>query len=135
MSVLTVTSLTQLTFPDITGATIKAWGQVNLVSGTYVTGGIPMGLLLFADQRTVDFNGFLQCLVWEEEAVGTLYDYHYVPATDKLQIFLGGAELANGTQFTVNDPLISPDQPIGTSVPNGNQILFEATWDRTTVRG
>ena len=135
MSVLTVTSLTQLTFPDITGATIRAFGQVNLVSGTYVTGGVPFGLVQFADARTIDFNGFLKCDVWEEEAVATLYTYNYVPSSDKLQIFLSGVELANGTQFTVNDPAQAPDQPVGASVPSGNQILFEATWDRTTVRG
>jgi hypothetical protein len=45
--------LQEFTFPDITGKTIKIWGQVVLTAGTYLTGGLPMGLMAFADARTV----------------------------------------------------------------------------------
>jgi len=41
------------TFPDVTGKTLKIWGQVIITAGTYLTGGLPMGLMAFADARTV----------------------------------------------------------------------------------
>lgn len=136
MSQATIT-LVELTFPDCTQKTIKAWGQVVISAGTYVKGGLPMGLLQFADARTVDFNGFLRCSVWDEEQVTTLYDYHYSPANDTLQIFLAGVEYTNGAPINLVDPPIGPDQPLETSpiVPQQNLLLFEATFDRTTVRG
>ena len=81
-----------------------------------------MGLMKFADDRTVDFNGFLRCRVWDENIQTILYMYRYSPVGDVLQIFDNtGAELASGSAL----PAL---------VLNGD-ILFEASWDRTTVRG
>jgi len=130
-------SLVELTFPDITGKTIGMWGQVVISAGTYKTGGLPMGLLLFADARTVDFNGFLECNVWDEEAVTNLLTYHYSPANDTLQIFQGNVEYTNGATINLVDPAIGPDQPLETSpiVPQQNLLMFSAIFDRTTVRG
>src|SRR6202521_2625795 len=112
-------TLTELCFPDITGKTIRAWGLVNLVPGGYVTGGIPFGLVLFADVRTVDFNGFLRCEVYGEEPVnniiGTSYTYHYSPVNDALQIFNNGVELGSTTTL-----------PLAVLA---DVLLFEATWN------
>jgi Ice-binding-like len=117
--------LSELCFPDITGKTIKAWGLVTLTPGGYTTGGIPFGLMLFADQRTVDFNGFLRCSIFGEEIVtnviGTSYSYHYSPVNDAFQIFNNGVELGN----TQTIPLAILE----------DVLLFEATWNRTTVLG
>ena len=134
---LPTVSLVELTFPDITGKTIRMWGQVVIGAGTYLKGGIPMGLLQFADNRTVDFNGFLRCEVWDEEQVSSLLDYHYSPANDTLQIFLAGVEYTNGATINLTDPAIGPDAPLQTSpiVPQTNLLMFEAPFDRTTVRG
>lgn len=125
MSLITsVISLSELTFPDITGKTIRAWGQVTFTPGTYVLGGLVMGLLQYADARTVDFNGFLRCEVFGEDVVTATvggYQFHYSPVGDVLQITLNGVELATGVA-------------IPTAVLN-DTILFMATWDRTTVRG
>jgi len=118
-------SLQELTFPDITGKTQGAWGTVSFGYGlNYTTGGIPMGLVLFADQRTVDFNGFLWCDVHDESAANdaTLYTFRYVPATDTLQIFVNGVELANGAALS-------------TGLLIDSSVIFHAVWDRTTVRG
>ena len=130
-------TLVELTHPDITGKTLRMWGQVVLSPGSYKRGGLPMGLLLFADQRTVDFNGFLRCDVWDEEAVTNLLTYHYSPANDTLQVFQGNVEYLDGVTLNLVDPIISPDQPLETSpiVPQQNLLMFEATFDRTTVRG
>jgi hypothetical protein len=137
-----VITLTELTFPDITGKTIKAWGQVVISPGVYAKGGLPMGLLLFADNRTVDFNGFLRCDVWDEEQiVGTSqavqYTYKYNPTQDTLQIFLAGVEYPNGAILNLVDPVEGVDSPLVVSpnVPQQNLLMFEATFDRTTVRG
>ena len=129
-------TLTEITFPDITGKTIKAWGQVVVSPGVYAKGGLPMGLLLFADARSVDFNGFLRCDVWDEEQQTTLYDYHYNPTNDTLQIFLAGVEYPNGAVINIVDPVENPDAPIvvSPSVAQQNLLMFEATFDRTTVR-
>jgi len=126
-------TLTELCFPDITGKTIKAWGSLAFGYGlNYTKGGIPMGLLQFADVRTVDFSGFLLCEIWDEsvqaqDASGTLYSFYYVPATDKLQIFSQTAsadlaELANGAALP-------------TYLLTDANIIFQATWNRTTVLG
>jgi hypothetical protein len=123
-SVLSTISLSELTFPDITQKTIQAWGQVNFTSGTYTTGGLTMGLLAYADARTVDFNGFLRCSVWGEDVVTSTvggYSYHYSPVGDVLQILLNGVELANGAS-------------IPAAVLN-DTVLFLAVWNRTTVLG
>lgn len=130
-------TLVEITFPDITGKTLKAWGQVVISAGVYAQGGLPMGLLNFADARSVDFNGFLRCSVWDEEKLNTLYDYHYNPTSDTLQIFLAGVEYPSGATINLVDPAENPDAPIVLSpiVPQQNLLMFEATFDRTTVRG
>jgi len=121
-SVTSQITLTEVCFPDITGKVQRAWGLITFSPGSYVTGGLVMGLMRFADDRTVDFNGFLRCRVWNEDVVTTLYSYHYSPVGDVLQIFDNtGAELASGSAIPA---LILADD-----------TLFEASWDRTTVRG
>lgn len=124
-SVISTVSLSELCFPDITGKTIKAWGTASFAPGTYTTGGLIMGLLQFADARTVDFNGFLNCRVWGEDPVtGTVggYTYHYSPFGDVLQIFnSSGVELSSGAS-------------IPAAVLN-DTVMFEATWNRTTTLG
>jgi hypothetical protein len=115
--------LSEVCFPDITGKTIRSWGLVTFISGGYTTGGLNMGLYNFLDVRTVDFNGFLKCDVWGEEPTGAaLYEYHYSPVGDVLQIFN-----ANGTELSS-----------GVAIPTAvlvDIVLFEATVDRTSVRG
>ena len=115
--------LSEICHPDITGKTLRSWGLVTFLTGAYTTGGIAMGLMQYLDVRTVDFNGFLSCDVWGEEVTGAaLYEYHYSPVGDVLQIFnANGTELANGTQIPA---LILSDI-----------VLFEVTVDRTSVRG
>jgi hypothetical protein len=123
-SVTSVITLSELCFPDITGKTIQAWGQVNFTAGTYTAGGLLMGLLQYADARTVDFNGFLRCSVFGEDVVTATvggYDYHYSPVGDVLQITLNGVELASGAV-------------IPAAVLN-DTVLFLAVWNRTTVLG
>lgn len=83
-----------------------------------------MGLMAYADARTVDFNGFLRCSVFGEDVITTTvggYSYHYSPVGDVLQITFGGVELTTGT-------------PIPAGVLN-DTILFLAVWNRTTVLG
>jgi hypothetical protein len=123
-SVNSVISLSELCFPDITGKTIQAWGQVNFSAGSYVAGGLIMGLLQYADARTVDFNGFLRCSVFGEDVVTATvggYTYHYSPVGDVLQITLYGVELVAGSA-------------IPAAVLN-DVVLFLAVWNRTTVLG
>src|ERR1700677_3976581 len=122
-------SLSILDFPDITGATIKAWLLVTINSGTYLTGGIPMGLVAFADANTVDFHGFLACRVNSEEpyVVGTSgeYEYTYSPVTDTLQIFgPGSGGPGNGGELAAG---AIPAEILGDS------IVAEALGNRTTV--
>ena len=125
-SVTSTISLSTLCFPDITGATIKAWGTVTFTSGTYNAGGLAMGLLTYADARTVDFYGFLQCNVTDETAVAAgvnSYTLRYVPTGDLLQIIdnTTGKELANGASVPAS--LVT------------DSLIFEATWNRTTTLG
>ena len=83
-----------------------------------------MGLLQYADARTVDFNGFLRCEVFGEDVITATvggYTYHYSPVGDVLQIVLNGVELATGAA-------------IPAAVLN-DTVLFMATWNRTTVLG
>jgi len=84
-----------------------------------------MGLIAWLDSRTVDFNGFLRCRVFGEDPVsanvGQGISYHYSPVGDVLQIFQLGVEVANGAAVPVQ-------------VLNDN-VLFEVSVDRTTVRG
>jgi hypothetical protein len=114
-------SLSELCFPDITGKTIGAYILVTFGVGTYTTGGIPFGLVAFADQRTVDFNAFLICALYDEtssDASGTAYSFRYIPATDSVLIYANGTELASGASVTITD-----------------SVIAHAVWDRTTVRG
>ena len=132
-----IVQLIEFTFPDITGKTIKIWGQVSLSAGNYLTGGLPMGLIAFADARTVDFNGFLRCDVWDEEPLTSSngYSYWYSPVTDTLQIIdnTTGKEIPNNTVLPLTDPSVNPDSaPFETQA---DLLMFEATFDRTTVRG
>ena len=124
-SVLATISLSEICFPDITGKTIQAWGQVTFTPGTYIAGGLLMGLMAYADARTVDFNGFLRCSVFGEDVltptVGLGYAYHYSPVGDILQITFDGVELTTGTT-------------IPAAVLN-DTLLFLAVWNRTTVLG
>ncbi len=125
-------TLGTLCFPDITGATIGAWFSVSFGYGlNYTTGGIPAGLTAFADAQTIDFNGFLECTVWDESPFDgtTLYTFRYVPSTDKLQIFqtLGGStgtttELANGSALP-------------TALLVDSSVVAKAVWNRSTVIG
>jgi hypothetical protein len=133
-----IVQLIEFTFPDITGRTIGAWGQVALSAGNYQTGGLPFGLIAFADARSVDFNGFLQCEVWDEEPLTSVTGklaYFYNPVNDTLQIFntTTGLELAQDTVIPITDPSVNPDSaPFETQ---SDLLMFHATFDRTTVRG
>jgi hypothetical protein len=111
---------TTLCFPDITGATIGAYFNVTFSPGTYVTGGVPMGLIAWADSQTVDFHGFLECTVTNEsyDPPGAVYTFRYVPTTDTLVIFLNGVELASGASVTITD-----------------SIIAHGVWNRTTTLG
>jgi hypothetical protein len=123
-SVISIISLSEICFPDITGKTNQAWGQVSFTPGTYVAGGLLMGLIAYADARTVDFNGFLRCSVFGEDVLTSTvggYSYHYSPVGDVLQISYNGAELATGAV-------------IPAAVLN-DTVLFLAVWNRTTVLG
>jgi hypothetical protein len=96
-----------------------------------------MGLIAWADARTVDFNGFLRCDVWDEEVQGAagLIRYHYNPVTDTLQVFTAaGVEVASGVAVPVGlDTPVDPDKPM--TQTEALLLMFEASWDRTTVRG
>lgn len=123
-SVTSVITLSELCFPDVTGKTIGAWGQVNFAPGTYTTGGLIMGLVAFADARTVDFNGFLRCEVYGEDVITASvggYSYHYSPTGDLLQLSLNGTELASGASIP--------------AAVLSDTVLFHAIWNRTTTQG
>jgi hypothetical protein len=124
-SVVSTITLSELCFPDITGKVLRAWGVVTFTSGTYTTGGLLMGLLLYLDARTVDFNGFLRCRVWGEDPVTATvggYSYHYSPVGDVLQIFTAaGVELASGAAIP--------------AAVLSDLVMFEASVNRTTVLG
>ena len=124
-SVTSTITLSEVCFPDITGKVIGAWGTVTFSAGSYVTGGLIMGLLQFADGRTVDFNGFLRCRVWGEEPVTSTvggYSFRYSPVGDVLQIFdKTNTELSNGAA-------------IPAAVLN-DIVMFQASWNRTTTLG
>ena len=117
-------SLSILDFPDITSSTTKFWLSVALGYGlNYTTGGIPFGLIALADSKTVNFDGFLSCDVFDEAAAGaTVYTFRYVPATDTLQIFGNGTELSNGAVLP-------------TALLTDSSIVAEATFNRTEMLG
>ena len=117
-------NLSELCFPDITGRTIRAWGLVTIAPGGYTVGGIPFGLFNFLDVRTVDVNAFLKCDVYGEDPLNATtagITYHYSPQNDALQIFFAGVEFA--ALQTIPAAILA------------DVLLFEATVDRTTVRG
>ena len=123
-SVISKITLSELCHPDITGKVLRSWGQVSFSAGSYTTGGLAMGLLQWADARTVDFNGFLRCRVYGEDVVTATVGgvtYHYSPVGDVLQIIIGGVELASGAAIP--------------AVVLNDTVLFEASWNRTTVLG
>jgi hypothetical protein len=122
-SVISTITLTELTWPDITGKTIKGWGTVSFSAGTYLVGGIAMGLFNWLDSRTCDVNGFLNCTVVGDNPTtpGVLYTYRYSPVGDVLQVYLNGTELTAGTTLP--------------AAVTGDTVVFEVTVDRTTVRG
>lgn len=96
-----------------------------------------MGLIAFADARTLPFGGFLRCEVWDEEPLtsSNSYEYWYSPVTDTLQIIDNktGLELANNTLLPLTDPSVNVDSaPFETQA---DLLMFEATFDRTNVRG
>lgn len=125
-------SLGVLCFPDITGATIGAWLSVSFGYGlNYTTGGIPMGLVKFADSVTVDFNGFLECTVWDESAANgtTAYSFRYVPATDTLQIFQTLLGSTGATTELVNGAALP------TALLVDSSVIANAIWNRSTVIG
>jgi hypothetical protein len=117
-------SLSILNFPDITSSTTKFWLSVALGYGlNYTTGGIPFGLIALADSKTVNFDGFLRCDVFDEAAAGaTVYTFRYVAATDTLQIFSNGTELSNGAVLP-------------TALLTDSSIVAEATFNRTEMLG
>jgi hypothetical protein len=123
-STLGAVMLSEICHPDCTGKTLRSWGLVTIVPGYYTTGGLSMGLTTYLDVRTVDFWGFLKCDVWGEEPIGSLglYEYHYSPVGDVLQVFN-----ANGTELSNHQAL-----PLEVLL---DIILFECTVDRTSVRG
>lgn len=123
-SVRAIVTLNELTFPDITGKTITAWGTVVFGAGTYFTGGIPFGLVAFADSRTINHGGFLDATVKSENPISAttnLYTYLYSPANDLIQIIVRstGTELAGGLL------------PAAVLADN---IIFHAEWDRTVTK-
>jgi hypothetical protein len=118
-------NLSELCFPDCTsGKVIRAWGLVTITPGGYTVGGIPFGLFNFLDVRTVDVNAFLKCDVYGEEPLNATtagITYHYSPQNDALQIFFQGAEFLS--LQTIPAAILA------------DVLLFEASVDRTTVRG
>ena len=130
-------TLIEICFPDCAQKVIRGWGQIAVTAGGYITGGLPMGLIAWLDGRTVDFNGFLRCDVWDEEVqLAGLYRYHYNPVTDTLQIFTpAGVELGSGASVPFVDPVSGPDESFVPFFNQPNFLMFEVSVDRTTVRG
>jgi hypothetical protein len=120
-----LSNLSELCFPDCTsGKVIRAWGLVTISPGGYTVGGIPFGLFNFLDVRTVDINAFLKCDVYGEDPLNAItagITYHYSPQNDALQIFFLGVEFAS--LQTIPAAILA------------DVLLFEATVDRTSVRG
>ena len=82
--------------PSFDAKTSTLWLQVAFSPGGYAVGGIVSGIQAFANSSTLDENQFLACYIQGEAtwvqggasypAVGDV-TYHYVPSTDKIQIF------------------------------------------------
>ncbi len=119
---------TELTFPDITGKTIRGWFLVTFNGVSYPLGGIPANVMKLLDVRTVDFNGELRVEFYGEDpynattGIGT-YRFIYSPVTDTLQL----VSYITGLEATV-----------GAAVPTGvtsDTVLMTFTVDRTSTRG
>jgi hypothetical protein len=121
----TEVTLLPITFPDFSSKVIRAYLQVVFAAGSvYATGGVYLGLIPFADNNTVDANGFLKAAIQGEQPVaagGVVYTYRYSPIGDVLQIYGNGTELANGASIPAS---ILADT-----------LVCTAEWDRTTTRG
>lgn len=119
---------TELTFPDITGKTIRGWFLATFNGASYPLGGIPANIMKLLDQRTVDFNGELRVEFYGEDpynattGVGT-YRFIYSPVTDTLQLvsYVTGLEVAAGAVV-----------PAGVT---SDAVLMTFTVDRTSTRG
>ncbi len=119
---------TELTFPDITGKTIRGWFLATFNGPSYVLGGIPANIMKLLDVRTVDFNGELRVEFYGEDpynattGVGT-WRFIYSPVTDTLQLvsFVTGLEAVAGAAV-----------PAGVT---SDTVLVCVTVDRTGTRG
>ena len=99
-------NLPAVTFADLlpTGVsidqkTITLWEQLQIGTGVYAVGGIPSGVQALAGAKSVDDTAFLQSTVTSELALpanGTVYQYRYIPTSDKLQIF--SVTITSGSQ-------------------------------------
>lgn len=99
-------NLPAVTFADLlpTGVsidqkTITLWEQLQIGTGVYAVGGIPAGVQALAGSKSVDDSAFLQSTVTSELALpvnGTVYQYRYIPTSDKLQIF--SVAITSGSQ-------------------------------------
>lgn len=121
----TEVTLLPITFPDFSSKVLRAYLQVVFAAGSvYATGGVYLGLIPFADNNTIDANGFLKATVQGEQPVapgGVVYTFRYSPIGDVLQIFGNGTELTNAST-------------IPAAVLN-DTLLCTSEWDRTTTRG
>lgn len=77
--------------PSFDAKTSTLWVQLLIGAGVYNVGGIPVGMVAYANAQTVDTKQFLQADITGETANN--YTYKYIPATDLLQIFNAGTEL------------------------------------------
>ena len=100
---------TTLLFPDITGGSIGAYFNVTFTAGTYTSGGVPVGLMAWADQQTIDFHCFLICAFYNEsyDGASTVYTFRYIPTTDTVVIYSSGVELASGNAVAITDSVIA----------------------------
>lgn len=115
-----VITLKEVTFPDVTGKTIRIFGTLATDTGNYATGGVAAGLKAFLALRTLDVKGILDVQIKDPNVVaGNQITYNYIPASDLLQVFSAGVEATNAAP-----------------IPNNSHVLnFVATLDRTTVKG
>lgn len=104
-----VVTLAQLTSgPAFDSRTSTVWLQISFGTGYYTVGGVPTGIAAFVDSLTVDATAFLAAYVQSEAAttndgsslpvVGGV-TYKYIPATDKMQMFI------NGVEFTASEAI------------------------------
>jgi len=78
--------------PSFDAKTSTLWVQLSIGAGVYNVGGIPVGMVAYANAQTIDTKQFLQATVVGETSNG--YTYKYIPAVDELMIFLNGTELS-----------------------------------------